>query len=155
MAAFRVLSVKAVNGKLVVEVSHFDSDGSTIKWYEEYDFQGRTGHKQWETNADGRPYMDNDELAPLATSPATGNVVAGSYSLPAGRTWKLKDDTVWLTEGHILNTIREWHTKGQPAGYDGRSGGKSQTVAGSSDDNTYISGLLAARSNMAGRSYDL
>ena len=155
MAAFRVLSVKAVNGKLVVEVSHFDSDGSTIKWYEEYDFQGRTGHKQWETNADGRPYMDNDELAPLGTSPVTGNVVAGSYSLPAGRSYKLKDDTVWLTEGHILNTIRECHRQGQSAGYDGRSGGKSQTVAGSSDDNTYISGLLAARSNMAGRSYDL
>ena len=71
MAAFRILNVTAVNGKLVVEVSHFDSDGSTIKWYEEYDFQGRTGHKQKEANADGRPYLDNNELAPLSPAQLT------------------------------------------------------------------------------------
>jgi hypothetical protein len=155
MAAFRILNVTAVNGKLVVEVAHLDSDGSTIRWYEEYDFQGRTGKKQIERNADGRPYLDNNELAPLTPSPIDGEPMAGSYYAPTGRTWKLKDNTVWLTEDHILSTIRSCHRKGQPAGYDGRSGGKSQTVAGSSDDNTYISGLLAARSNMAGRSYDL
>ena len=154
MAAFRILNVTAVNGKLVVEVSHFDSDGSTIKWYEEYDFQGRTGHKQWEANADGRPYMDNDELAPLMLSPIDGSTVDGHYYLPAGRSYKLKDNTVWLTEGHILTTIRECHAAGQPAGYDGRSGGKAQATTGSSDDNTYISGLLAARSDMKGKSYD-
>ena len=155
MAAFRILSVTAVNGKLVVEVSHFDSDGSTIKWYEEYDFQGRTGHKKIERNADGRPYLDNNELAPLTPSPVDGEPMEGSHYAPTGRTWKRKDDTIWLTEDHILSTLRNCHRDGQSAGYDGRSGGRSQAVAGSSDDNTYISGLLAARSNMAGRSYDL
>ena len=155
MPAFKILRVDAVNGKLVVEVAHYDSDGSTIKWHEEYDFHGRRGHKQWEANADGRPYMDNDELAPLMLSVIDSRPVEGYYYLPEGRSYKLKDNTIWLTEDHILSTIRSCHRQGQSAGYDGRSGGRSQQINGSSDDNTYISGLRAARANMAGRSYDL
>ena len=155
MSAFKILRVKAVNGKLVLEVAHYDSDGSTIKWHEEYDFLGRTGHKQKEANADGRPYLDNGELAPLAPNPVDGEPMAGSYYAPAGRTWKLKDNTIWLTEDHILSTIRSCHRKGQAVGYDGRSGGRAQRLAGSAEDDTYIAGLLSARSDMLDKEYDL
>ncbi len=108
---YRITDVRAQDGHLVVEVDHFNPDG-TLWFAETYLWQGREGNKFLvAVDAQGRRLMDNGLPVPEVPS-STGGFVE---ELPPAREFK-RTTEVHLSNEAILHTISSIHKRGQSTG---------------------------------------
>ena len=151
MADFKILDVFADNAWLVIRSEQYNADGSV--WFvENYRWQGREGlkHKR-KTNSDGRPLMDDGNIAPLRDVDITG--VADPY-LPEGRTCA-RHEVPHMDESSILRTIRSVHTQRLASGWEqGSIDAISPGKTPSQPDLDGVSVLVTHFESLKGNSYD-
>ena len=146
MADYRILSVGDHDSQLCVEVEHFNADG-THWFFEEYHWQGREGLKRKrQTDAQGRPLMDNGQPVPLIPDPDTGDMIP---VLPSGREYAL-GNTPHMVDDSIFTTIESIHrNRGTNQGYDGRR--LSLSLSATLEDHAGIGQLVAKFASLNGR----
>ena len=112
-AHFRILDVRAEYGHLVVEVEHFNDDG-TFAYFENYLWPGREGDKHARVlNKDGKLLLNDGTVAPEKESISARGPV--QYR-PAGKAWK-RETTPWMDTASITSVIESKHQRRKVTGW--------------------------------------
>jgi len=136
---FRIVDVRAEYGQLIVEVQHFNSDGS--HWFfEDYTFQGREEFKRPRViDTQGRLFLDTYAEAPKRSSSGQDE-----YYLPTGAEW-LRSNRPHLDSEGILSVIQSVHEQREVTGWSKGRFRLTVTPLDGRQDDRRGAAVLAAR----------
>ena len=120
-ADFRIIAVSDHDGQLLVEVEHFNADGS-FDYFENYLWQGREGSEfPLVMDKKGRYLLANGMAAPSRAN-SVGRV---EQFRPAGYEWK-RADTPYLNKAAIVDVIQSIHNQRRSWAPDEWRGGQKR-----------------------------
>ncbi len=118
-ADFRIIDVRAEYGQLVVEVQHFNDDGSHA-YYENYTWRGQEQYQQpiFTDQMGNSPIVRQFIKSDGRVAPVRGGEFGGNeHYLPVGEQW-LRHNRPHLDDASILRVIQKIHAKRDGTGWN-------------------------------------